>query len=595
MDQSSTSSSTSHYANLLATVSELRSDLERTVTKMNALEDQNQTFQTNYQLIKEELIETRKKYNEARENYIATAAAKLEVQRNSEAFIEKIKYQLAEKTKEFEAHRDKYTPQDIEYVRIQVQENLEVAHKQKVLSLEAEIEKQKDAYYASRRELERYKTEFETISQNQQRELSILREEYDLTVNTLRRQVSDLQLKDYSPDKDDKLRTLRLRIQETEGANRSLEDEVATLRRERDEAVHAYEVSQTRHQESYAELRGKLVLIESDKQAMEHRLASQMNAVSSLEAQLQSKRQANEELERALRYTKQQLEDKEHAYKSLKQSSADDMEAHLAEREREYAELHSRIDALTIRLSDREDMVRRSQRETAEMQLRAESLISEQRRSHAAQLLEARQRVDALEIEALEHREAHKQTESKHAQAIEQYVAESDRLRSEVSRLQREKEVLHNQLREAEQKCTTEKQRIAEIRRASDESIRLLKVRISTLETEHHNMESKMTTSRELIRSVEESKKKMQAEFDRQMENIQLEGERRYEELGRIYRSKLEDMKAKVKKAVHRERKRGDAYKDHALTAHRKGKALTGAALAMAGGDDAVPTNTAHF
>ena len=60
------------------------------------------------------------------------------------SFIWHIKYQLSEKTKEFEQHRDKYTPQDIEYIRIQVQEEFEVSHKQKIQFLESEIEKQKE-------------------------------------------------------------------------------------------------------------------------------------------------------------------------------------------------------------------------------------------------------------------------------------------------------------------------------------------------------------------------------------------------------------------------------------------------------------------
>jgi chromosome segregation ATPase len=569
--------------------------LERTVTKMHALEEQNQSFQTNYEQIKEELIETRKKYNEARENYMATAAAKLEVQRNSEAFIEKIKYQLAEKTKEFEQHRDKYTPQDIEYVRIQVQEDLEVAHKQKVQSLQAEIERQKDAYYACRRELERNKTEFETSSQGLQRETAILRDEYESTVTSLRRQVSDLQLRDYSPDKDDRLRTQRVRIHELEAANHTLEDEIASLRRERDDAVHAYEVSQSKYQESYAELRGKLVLNESDKHALEHRLSTQTAAVSALEAQLQSKRQASEEMERALRHTKQMLDDREHSLKSLKQSAADEMEAHVSTREAEYADLHGRIDALTARLSDREDMVRRSQRETAEMQLRAESLISEQRRSHAVQMLESRQRCDALEMEMMELRESHKASDSQHAQMLDQYIAESDRLKSELSRLQREKEVLHSQLRGAEQKVSTEKQRATELRRASEEAQRVLKGRITAIEAEQRAAENKLATSKELLKSLDEKNRSLQLDFDRQMDTLQAESEKRYEELGRTYRVKLEDMKNKVKKTVSRERKRGDAYKEHALSAHRKGKALTGAALALAGGDDEPVTSTAHF
>jgi hypothetical protein len=75
---------------------------------------------------------------------------------------------------------------------------------------------------------------------------------------------------------------------------------------------------------------------------------------------------------------------------------------------------------------------------------------------------------------------------------------------------------------------------------------------------------------------------KLTISHEKTLETIQREDEQRYEELGKTYRYKLEDMKSKVKKAVHRERKRGDAYKDHALIAQKREKALTGAALAAA-------------
>eukprot|EP01041_Mallomonas_annulata_P000344 gene344-614_t len=52
---SSSSGSSQHYANLIGTVSELRSDLERAVAKIHSLEEQNRTLQLNYQTVKEEL------------------------------------------------------------------------------------------------------------------------------------------------------------------------------------------------------------------------------------------------------------------------------------------------------------------------------------------------------------------------------------------------------------------------------------------------------------------------------------------------------------------------------------------------------------
>ena len=130
MDTSrSSSSSSQHYSVLLQTVSELRTDLEKTMMKIKSLEEQNQTLNNNYQVVKDELINTRFKYNETKESYLNTVAEKFEAERQHEAFMERLKLQLAEKTKDFELIRDKLIPHDIDQLRIKVQEELEVQHK----------------------------------------------------------------------------------------------------------------------------------------------------------------------------------------------------------------------------------------------------------------------------------------------------------------------------------------------------------------------------------------------------------------------------------------------------------------------------------
>lgn len=105
------SSNNTNYATLLSTVTELKTDLERAVSKIRYLETQNRTIDSNYLIVKEELIETRRKYNEVADSYMTTVAEKLEAERQSEAFMDHVKMQLSEKTKEFELLRDKFAPQ----------------------------------------------------------------------------------------------------------------------------------------------------------------------------------------------------------------------------------------------------------------------------------------------------------------------------------------------------------------------------------------------------------------------------------------------------------------------------------------------------
>lgn len=177
---SSSSGGASQHAQLLSTVLELRGDLEKTMNKMAQMNEQNQALSNNYQVLKEELIDTRRKYNEARENYLNAVEEKIELERASEAFMDKLKIQLTEKTKEFESLRDKFAPQDIDFVRIKVQEELEIPHRQKLQAMDKEVQKYKEEFFAMRRELEKSKAEYEAYSQNQQREVSAIRDEHQV-------------------------------------------------------------------------------------------------------------------------------------------------------------------------------------------------------------------------------------------------------------------------------------------------------------------------------------------------------------------------------------------------------------------------------
>lgn len=120
MDASSISSH--HYAALLQTITDLRADLEKTTARIRSLEDQNETLASSYSAVKEELLDTRKKYNEAREGYLNSVAEKFDSERQHEIFMERLKMQLLERTREFEQIKEKLVPHDIDQLRIQVRD-----------------------------------------------------------------------------------------------------------------------------------------------------------------------------------------------------------------------------------------------------------------------------------------------------------------------------------------------------------------------------------------------------------------------------------------------------------------------------------------
>jgi DNA repair exonuclease SbcCD ATPase subunit len=181
MDSSQQSSNrTNDYSStLIGTVAELRMELQRTMSEIQSTKDQNRSLQSNNQAIKDELLETRKKYGEAYENYMATVTEKLEAERQNEAFMERLKKQLLEKTREFDQMRDKNSPQDIDTIRIKVQEELEIPHHEKMMKVQNELQDQRSRTYEMKREFDLLKTDFEVMTKSYQRDIEALKEQHE--------------------------------------------------------------------------------------------------------------------------------------------------------------------------------------------------------------------------------------------------------------------------------------------------------------------------------------------------------------------------------------------------------------------------------
>ena len=195
MDQSTSSSSvrSDYPQTLIGTVAELRMELQRTMAEIHSTKEQNRALQSNNQAIKEELMETRKKYAESYENYMSTVTEKLEAEGQNEAFMDRLKRQLAEKTKEFDLLRDKNSPQDIDTIRIKVQEELEIPHREKLMKLQNEIQEQKVISFKLKRDVEVSKTEYDVTERNHRAEQLALKAQHEQVEKRLRDEIIKLQ------------------------------------------------------------------------------------------------------------------------------------------------------------------------------------------------------------------------------------------------------------------------------------------------------------------------------------------------------------------------------------------------------------------
>lgn len=402
MDSSrSSSTSSQHYAVLLNTVSELRNELEKAISKINSLEELNTNHANNYQLVKDELIQTRLKYNDAKESYLQSVSDKLESERRYESFIDKLKAQLAEKTAEFDLIRDKLIPHDLDQLRISVQEELEIQHKSKLRSLENEFELDRKQFFAIKRDYEKGKVEYEVLIQHQQHEIVAIRKEREDNENLLHETIRKLKEVEFIPSKDDKLRSQRANVVELTHLTELLREEVQSTLQERDEALFSIERMKSIHEESMVQIKARLAAADAEKKAWEennHRILAENERKDALIRSLKQNidsltQQLSEAVRRAADLNKQCSTLKDDHNKMLEQLQS----AFNVER----SELQQQCDALSDSLNTKEEALRRSMRESADSSVRAESNVGEMRRAHQLQLQELRKKYTTV-IEILE-------------------------------------------------------------------------------------------------------------------------------------------------------------------------------------------------
>jgi len=393
MDTSrSSSSSSQHYSVLLQTVSELRTDLEKTVTKIKSLEEQNQTLSGNYQVVKDELIQTRFKYNETKENYLNAVAEKFEAERQHEAFMDRLKSQLTEKTKEFELIRDKLIPHDIDQLRIKVQEELEIQHKGQLQALEYQLEQDRATFFSTKREYERLKVENETVIQLLHQKNQYLQTEHEEVESDLRERIVKLREQELAPVRDEKSRAQKSQAIELAHMIELLREESKAIKTERDEAVYALEQSKSAHEEAVTHLKSRLALAEAERSGAEEQKSHFLVESERKDGLLRSARLSIEDLTARLEQALKQVGEADRVLATLRDDHTKHIDTLHSAHESERGDLQERVDSLTERLAEREDTLRRVQREASEGATRSETLVADLRRAHQLELQETRRK-----------------------------------------------------------------------------------------------------------------------------------------------------------------------------------------------------------
>jgi predicted nuclease with TOPRIM domain len=248
--------SSASYSSLLSTLSGSRADLERANTRIVALETDNSRLQQAYTQVKDELTEAKKRYNEARDNYHKLSEEKMEREKQSETFLERLKTKLDEKAVELEQMQKQNRPQDADALRTSIREEIELPYKQKIRTLTDELDHCRDVCSQYKRENDRLKAENSITGENQRREVSSVRSEHDSVVGSLHDQIIALQeQREQSTafaSEDSNVRALKHRLMEQQSLIDHLKAEVTKLVAEKDQVTLQSIEFQSKMEETYA-------------------------------------------------------------------------------------------------------------------------------------------------------------------------------------------------------------------------------------------------------------------------------------------------------------------------------------------------------
>ena len=241
-------------------------------------------------------------------------------------------------------------------------------------------------------------------------------------------------------------------------------------------------------------------------------------------------------------------------------------------------ELESQLSTLSDRCHDREEMVRKAQRMATEIQMRAESIETELRKTNQQTSQELNRRIANLEMELAEEKSLRKTAEYTARQMVEDLTTDVEVQRSELSRLQREKDVLHDKLRDYESKLDSEKKSSGVYKRdagakltAADHALKDLRTRVMELENKLLKAKSSELDHQYTQQALQAKLESSQAEHVALLEAVKAEAALRVSELDRTYADKLEKVKINGRDAVEKERKRAEGYKIKANEAQKRG------------------------
>jgi len=355
-----------------------------------------------------------------------------------------------------------------------------------------------------------------------------------------------------------------------ENANRDLRQ----MQKERDDALHSVENFRIQHQENLESLKNRVTIAEAAKMGMDERISRLTSELEKKESAIRIAKTAAEDAEASSENARRALQNSESMLATLRLDHTKEIEDHTVAYAAERSGLIESFENINEKLREKDDLVRKLMRDINEIQVRSESNESDMRRSHMSNLGDLKKRLATLELENLDFKSKLRSMESSKNSQEEQFKAEMSVVKGDVQRIKREKDTLHDKLREAEHATELEKRKNAGLRRDLAAKKEIMEIELGEEKDRTKELEPLKMHCVEL-----EARNKMleqqNSEYLLANTALQSDASEKLKNMVDSYKNRVQEMKQKMQGELTKEKKRADAYKSKAIEAHNKIKGLS--------------------
>ncbi|XP_076862591.1 centrosomal protein of 83 kDa [Brachyhypopomus gauderio] len=532
-----------------------------------------ENHKTNYQTLKVEHTRLQDEYTRAQSECKRLLAEKQTAQEKLQLLLAELRGDLLDKTRELEELRlQAMTPQRLELLKAQVQQEMEAPVRERFSKLEEEAEKYRSEYNKLRYDITFLKSEFDHQREEHERILEERRMRYSAELSRLEREKETLtaQLQGGDPARDGRRVEALLREKaQLHQRLRGLEAEVAELRAEKDNSGAQAENVQRIQIRQLAESQAVVKALESEKQSMRMQLERMEKELRSTQEQNALLTGKLHKAEREINTLNSQVEGMRHTHKlELANVKLECVKAR-GEVERERDTLQAQVEGLQCDLEVLKTAVQRHK-----------EMISEKEREMGRRVQAAREeeihKMTAIQEEKLELENRLSDLEQQRALQEATGSSQKDEWEDRIRAAQLGEEAARKELQNVRAKVQQQVLQLEELESQKTENFELrqqnaqLGLQVSTLSHSESELLEVSGRLRESLERVREDLRSARTQMERtQQEAERLVDERRVEWLEEKH--KLQEREAELQEKYDQAKER----LQRAALAQKKRKNLT--------------------